>query len=171
MSLFQLVEALNGNMPDGVNSSAGDAALWSGRSVVGGSDAHTLATVARAHTEVPGARNREEFLRGLRAGATIPRGRSGSYAQLVGDITRVAAAGYRKVLGGALHGSSAAAVASMLLVLPLTGLIPLFAFVARAHASMACHRDARRLESWPGFVPTPRTNAFARALSFEEAAR
>jgi hypothetical protein len=44
--------------------------------LVGGSDAHALAHVARAFTTVPGARTKEELLAGLRTGVTAPSGRS-----------------------------------------------------------------------------------------------
>jgi predicted metal-dependent phosphoesterase TrpH len=54
----------------------------------GGSDAHTLARVARTYTEVP-ARDREEFLAGLRAGHGQVRGDHGSTARLAADIYRV----------------------------------------------------------------------------------
>ena len=53
-----------------------------GMASLGGSDAHSLAHVARAFTTVPGARTREDFLAGLRTGLCVPSGRSGSYARL-----------------------------------------------------------------------------------------
>jgi predicted metal-dependent phosphoesterase TrpH len=83
------VETLNGMMPRTSNDHAGAAARAAARPAVGGSDAHTLASVARAFTEVPGARSRVEFVAGLRAGLTLPRGRAGSYARLTGDVAAV----------------------------------------------------------------------------------
>lgn len=92
-----LVESRNGMMPRVTNDVARRAGALRRRGLAGGSDAHTLATVARAFTIVPGARTRAEFLAALRRSATIPAGRSGSYAKLTGDILRI--------LGGALrHG-------------------------------------------------------------------
>jgi predicted metal-dependent phosphoesterase TrpH len=156
LSRVGLVECLNGNMPEGVNSHALEAAAMTGHAAVGGSDAHTLATVARAYTEVPGARSREEYLAALRAGAVVPRGRSGSYAQLVSDITRVTMGAFRDVVSALIQGRGGVVpVLALIPVVPLTTLIPLFAFVARAEAVLTADRDARKLGGWPGRLPTP----------------
>jgi len=167
-----LVESQNGNMPSAVNVLAGRAAERLGLATVGGSDAHTVATVARAYTEVPGARSREEFLAALREGATLPRGSAGSYAQLVADIARVTAGAYRDVFGQALRGKGAwLPVLSVALTVPLTPLIPLFALVAHAQATVAAHRDARRLEQWPGAISPTARRPSASSLALEEAAQ
>ena len=68
-----LVEARNGMMSEAVNARAARAARRARLAMVGGSDAHTLASVARAFTVVPGARPREEFLAGLRRGLHAAR--------------------------------------------------------------------------------------------------
>ena len=68
-------------MSAGSNERARAAGRHAQLAPCGGSDAHTLATVARAYTCVL-ARDRTEFLEGLRAGLTIPAGRSGSYVRL-----------------------------------------------------------------------------------------
>ena len=69
--------------------------------------------MARAFTTVPSARNREEFLAGLRAGLTVSSGGSGSYARLTGEVVRIFAAGHvetlRDVLAGAPSGVGVAA--------------------------------------------------------------
>jgi PHP-associated len=65
-----------------------------GLPAVGGSDAHTPSSVARASTTVVGARDRAEFLAGLRRGLTIPEGASGSYARLTADVARIFGAAY-----------------------------------------------------------------------------
>src|SRR5215470_12851968 len=83
------VEVINGMMPPESNGYARDAAAAAGRASVGGSDAHALPSVARAWTEVPGARTRGDFLEALRQGWTLARGSSGTYARLVGDISTV----------------------------------------------------------------------------------
>ena len=67
-----LIEALNGAMPEGHNERARIVGREAGMAPVGGSDAHSLAHVARAFTTVPGARTKEEFLAGLRTGLTVP---------------------------------------------------------------------------------------------------
>ncbi len=166
-----LVESQNGNMPKTVNVLAGRAAERLGRAKVGGSDAHTVATVARAYTEVPGARSRAEFLAALREGATVPRGSAGSYAQLVGDITRVTAGAYRDIVGRALLGRGGLLpVLAALVTVPITALIPVIAFVARLQGTVAAHRDARRLERWPGFLSSADRRPTPSSLALEEAA-
>jgi predicted metal-dependent phosphoesterase TrpH len=94
---LELVEARNGMMSEAVNAAAARAGRGrgaAGRSLVGGSDAHTLDSVARAYTEVPQARTREEFLEGLRRGLTLSAGLAGGYARLTADVTRIACAAY-----------------------------------------------------------------------------
>jgi predicted metal-dependent phosphoesterase TrpH len=59
---------------------------------IGGSDAHTLESAGSAWTEVPGARNREEFLAGLRRGRGRAAGFAGSYLKLTADVLRIALA-------------------------------------------------------------------------------
>jgi hypothetical protein len=53
---------------------------------VAGSDAHALASVGTTYTEVPGARDKDEFFAGLRAGCGQLGGESGSYWKLTRDI-------------------------------------------------------------------------------------
>jgi predicted metal-dependent phosphoesterase TrpH len=91
-----LVESMNGAMPGSSNRWAGSAGRHAGRPLVGGSDSHTLAGVASAYTEVPGARTRTEFLDGLRRGFTVPAGRSGTYFRLTAEITRIMSGAVRE---------------------------------------------------------------------------
>jgi hypothetical protein len=95
LSELPLVEARNGMMSAAVNAYAAAAARAAGLGMVGGSDAHTLASVAGAFTMVPSARTREEFLDGLRRGMTLPAGTSGSYRRLAADLGRIMAGAYR----------------------------------------------------------------------------
>jgi hypothetical protein len=53
---------------------------------VAGSDAHALASVGTTYTEVPGARDKDEFFAGLRAGYGQLGGDSGSFWKLTRDI-------------------------------------------------------------------------------------
>lgn len=46
---------------------------------IGGSDAHTLNTITRAHTVAPNARTKGEFLEALANGEVMPAGEGGSY--------------------------------------------------------------------------------------------
>lgn len=58
---------------------------------VGGSDAHAAASAGTAYTEVLGARTKDEFLAGLRAGQGRVGGESGSYLKLMRDILLIGA--------------------------------------------------------------------------------
>lgn len=121
-----LVEARNGMMPASTNRYAAAAARAAGLATVGGSDAHTLASVARAWTVVRGARTREEFLNGLRRGLTLPAGDSGSYARLTADVVRLFAGSYGEAARRRPETpAQAIASAAMALALPVLPLIPL----------------------------------------------
>jgi predicted metal-dependent phosphoesterase TrpH len=129
-----LVEARNGMMSAAVNECAVRAVRASRKGAVGGSDAHTLASVAGAWTVVPGARTREDFLDGLRRGLTLPAGRSGGYARLTADVIRIAAGAYRSAARGSVHGHlGAARLLAMVAGLPLAPLIPLITAAVFLH--------------------------------------
>jgi predicted metal-dependent phosphoesterase TrpH len=167
-----LIEALNGAMPEAHNEQARMVGRESGMAQVGGSDAHSLAHVARAFTAVPGARTKEEFLAGLRKGLTVPCGRSGSYARLTGEVSRIFAAGYRETLEDALRGRpSPLRVAASLALAPFLATIPLFTLAVHAHERSfgARHfRAFREAFGWPA-LPSPRPTT-PLTPSLEEAA-
>ncbi len=81
-SRFPAVETLNGQMRASANRYAAAFATRLRKVAVGGSDAHTLAGLGRTYTEVPGARNRDEFLTGLRHGRSLVAGESGNLWKL-----------------------------------------------------------------------------------------
>lgn len=83
---FHGVETLNGQMLKWSNRLADDFARQYGKPVVGGSDSHTLGGVGRTFTEVPGARDANEFLAGMRRGQSIAIGDSGDYFKLTSAI-------------------------------------------------------------------------------------
>ncbi len=83
---FPGVEALNGHMLPASNENAAMLARRFRKIAVGGSDAHALASVGTAYTEVRGARNKDEFMAGLRAGYGRVGGESGNYWKLTRDI-------------------------------------------------------------------------------------
>jgi predicted metal-dependent phosphoesterase TrpH len=167
-----LVEALNGAMPEGHNEQARLAGRATGMAAVGGSDAHSLAHVARAFTTVPGARSREEFLAGLRRGLSVPCGRSGSWARLTTEVARIFAAGYRETAREALAGSpEALRVAASLALAPFLPLIPLFTLGVYLHERRFGRRHFRAFQEafgWP--VPPGRRPAPLGAASLGEAA-
>jgi predicted metal-dependent phosphoesterase TrpH len=83
---FPAVEARNGQMLPSANEHAAAFAWRRGKVQVAGSDAHALASVGTAYTEVPGARDKDEFFAGLRAGHGRLCGESGGYWKLTRDI-------------------------------------------------------------------------------------
>jgi len=91
-SLFPAYETRNGQMLPGHNQSAEEVARRLGKAAVGGSDAHALASAGTAYTVVPGARNKSEFLRGLRAGRGVAAGEHGGYTKLTRDVFAIVGA-------------------------------------------------------------------------------
>jgi predicted metal-dependent phosphoesterase TrpH len=85
-SVFPCFETLNGAMPARSNHLAGELAAHMGKSPMGGSDAHTMRGVGSAFTDVPGARNKAEYLQAVREGQGIVRGESGSFSKLTHDV-------------------------------------------------------------------------------------
>ncbi len=84
------LEVRNGHIPGINNRLAERLASHRGALALSGSDAHTLQGAGRTWTRVPGARTREEFLRGLRAGHGRVEGEHGSYATLTAAVWRTA---------------------------------------------------------------------------------
>ncbi len=107
-------ETRNGHVPPRNNALAESLARYWNKIALGGSDSHSLRGAGRTWTRVPGARNREEFLRGLRAGRGIPEGEHGSAWKLAAGIFDVS------------RGMTVASPATWLLM-PLASLIPLVA--------------------------------------------
>jgi predicted metal-dependent phosphoesterase TrpH len=167
-----LIEALSGAMPEAHNEQARLVGREAGMSPVGGSDAHSLAHVARAFTTVPGARTKEEFLAGLRTGLTVPCGRSGSYARLTSEVSRIFAAGYADTARNLLNGTgSTLRVAASLALAPLLPLIPLFTLGVHLHERRFGARHFRvfqRTFGWPA-LPSERPS-LAPAASLGEPA-
>jgi len=87
--LFPALETLNAALPYASNQPAAALALRNGKIAVGGSDAHTLASLGLACTEVPGARSKAEFLEGLRQGRCRVRGEYGSYWKLTREVLTI----------------------------------------------------------------------------------
>jgi predicted metal-dependent phosphoesterase TrpH len=86
---FPTLETRNGHMLLRANANAAALADWAARAEVGGSDAHAMASVGCAWTTVPGARNRQEYLRGLRAGQGRVRGETGTWYKLTRDVLAI----------------------------------------------------------------------------------
>jgi predicted metal-dependent phosphoesterase TrpH len=93
---FPAMESRNGLMLSGQNQDSQRLAQEWQKIEIGGSDAHALASAATAYTEVPGARNKEEFFAGLRAGKGRVAGGSGNYLKLTRDVLLIGAAAMRE---------------------------------------------------------------------------
>ncbi len=93
---FPAVETRNGHMLPGSNGQAARYARRLRKRRVGGSDAHTLASAGTAYTWVPGARDKHEFLQGLRRGRARVCGGCGSYFKLTRDAFLITGAMMRE---------------------------------------------------------------------------
>ena len=87
---FPAIEARNSHVLQSANGHAANLARHWNKIAIGGSDAHALPSVGTAYTEVPGARDKEEFFAGLRSGMGRVAGESGSFAKLTRDVFLIA---------------------------------------------------------------------------------
>jgi predicted metal-dependent phosphoesterase TrpH len=87
---FPAVETRNSHMLEAANAHAATLARRWEKVGIGGSDAHALASVGTAYTEVPGARDKDEFFAGLRAGRGRVAGESGCFSKLTRDVFLIA---------------------------------------------------------------------------------
>jgi predicted metal-dependent phosphoesterase TrpH len=87
---FPAIETHNSLLLPKANEQAAHLARQWGKIAVGGSDAHALPSVGTAYTEVPGARDKEEFFAGLRNGAGRVGGESGGFSKLTRDVLLIA---------------------------------------------------------------------------------
>ena len=87
--LFPAVETLNGQIPQSNNFAASLLARDWGKAVVGGSDAHTMASLGSTYTEVSSATDIRSFLQGLARGNGVTRGESGNYFKLTRAISEI----------------------------------------------------------------------------------
>jgi predicted metal-dependent phosphoesterase TrpH len=113
---FPAIESRNGHMLAGQNEDSQELARQWRKIEIGGSDAHVSASAATAYTEVPGARNKEEFFAGLRAGKGRAAGHSGNYMKLTRDILLIGAGAMREQRWTAL-------LAPLALLVPVAALL------------------------------------------------
>jgi predicted metal-dependent phosphoesterase TrpH len=83
---FPAIETRNSHMLEATNGYAASLAERWDKIAIGGSDAHALPSVGTAYTEVPGARDKEEFFAGLRSGQGHVAGESGCFSKLTRDV-------------------------------------------------------------------------------------
>jgi predicted metal-dependent phosphoesterase TrpH len=86
---FHGIEAVNGQMLSCANRLAAEFADRFNKPAIGGSDAHTLHCAGKTYTDVPHARNAQEFLAGIRRGHCVPAGESGDYWKLTGAVLSI----------------------------------------------------------------------------------
>jgi predicted metal-dependent phosphoesterase TrpH len=84
------LEAINGTRLPSQNRTAMCLAAATGKHTLGGGDSHTGRGIGLTWTEVPGARTREEFMQGLRAGRGIAGGAHGGIRTMSSDLWRFA---------------------------------------------------------------------------------
>ena len=83
---FPAVETRNSHMLESANADAAALAVQWEKIAIGGSDAHAIASVGTAFTEVPGAQNKEEFFAALRRSQSRVAGESGCFTKLTRDV-------------------------------------------------------------------------------------
>jgi predicted metal-dependent phosphoesterase TrpH len=89
--LFPAMETLNGHIPAINNRAAARLAEDWQKAAVGGSDAHTIETLALTYTEVSGATSVPSYLEAVRQGRGQVAGASGNYAKLTKAVLGIGA--------------------------------------------------------------------------------
>jgi predicted metal-dependent phosphoesterase TrpH len=147
LARFPAVETRNGQMIERANRGAAAFASHGKKIAIGGSDAHTLASLGRTYTQVESARTSEEFLAGLRQSRSVVHGESGDYMKLTRAIFDIGTELMREHKGA-------------LLLAPLIALIPAITLVNYALEIWFAEKWSRRVERL--WTPAP-------ALSVQEA--
>lgn len=84
------LEVINGTRQPSQNRTAVCLAAAAGKHMLGGGDSHTVRGIGLTWTEVPGARTKDEFMTGLRAGRGIAGGAHGGIRTMSSDLWRFA---------------------------------------------------------------------------------
>jgi predicted metal-dependent phosphoesterase TrpH len=140
---FPAVETRNSHMLERANANAAKLAKRWQKIEIGGSDAHALPSAGTAYTEVPGARDKEEFFAGLRNGMGRVAGESGCFSKLTRDVFIVAYEMMREKNWTAL-------------LSPLSVLIPAFTFLNYCEDEKFCRRWGTELLGQPEVRKRPR---------------
>ena len=89
LSSFEILEGINGALDEGHNLiTQRISELFPGKSMIAGSDAHTLLRLGTCFTACPAA-NRREFLQQIRAGSTLIGGSYGHFHHRLNDAVGV----------------------------------------------------------------------------------
>ena len=131
------LEVINGTRLPSQNRTAMCLAQATGKHVLGGGDSHTGRGIGLTWTEVPGARNREEFMAGLRAGRATAAGNHGGHRTMLSDMWRFAgsfiAEGVSGIAASPIHWRGYACTFGGVLGLPVMPLVMTGAFVHFLH--------------------------------------
>jgi hypothetical protein len=147
---FPGVEVRNGHVLERCNRLAERLAERSGRAKLGGSDAHTLGSLGSVSTRVPGARNKAEFLDGLRRGRGQVQGGSGSFWRLTRDVLQI---------GAALMEEKPVAT----LLAPLALAVPVVTMANYVVEDLFARHWGSRWERWRGLEKRPSTGGMRAA--------
>ena len=131
-ALFPAVETLNGAMLPVANRYARAMAAGFRKIAVAGSDSHTLAHLGHTYTQVHGARTPDEFLAGLKCGASTVGGESGDYGKLTRAVLHI---------GFSMMRERPWTIA----LSPLAALVPVVTFVNLLQEIAFAHRWGRAL--------------------------
>jgi predicted metal-dependent phosphoesterase TrpH len=140
---FPAVEILNGQMLAAANRYAEAFAARNRKATVAGSDAHTLASLGRTYTRVPSARDRREFMEGLKRGQGTAIGDSGDYIKLTRAVIEI---------GFELLNEKRWTT----LLSPLMAAIPLVTLAHLALETVFAHKWGRRVAGLLDAVPVQR---------------
>jgi predicted metal-dependent phosphoesterase TrpH len=155
-SAFPGVEVRNGHVPKRSNNLAERMAGRSGKTRLGGSDAHTLHSLGSVCTHVPGARNKAEFLEGLRRGHARPEGTSGNFGRLTRDVLQICASVMEEK-------------PLTMLLAPAVLAVPVITLLNYVTEDLFARRWGSRWERWRGLETRPSTGGM-RAASGEASA-
>jgi predicted metal-dependent phosphoesterase TrpH len=140
---FPAIETRNSHMLERANAHAAKLAKRWQKIEIGGSDAHALPSAGTAYTEVPGARDKEEFFRGLRSGMGRVAGESGCFRKLTRDVLVIACEMMREK-------------AWTTLLSPLGLLIPAITYLNYENENRFCRRWEAELFGQPETRKRPR---------------
>jgi predicted metal-dependent phosphoesterase TrpH len=142
---LSLIEERNGMMPSAINAWAARAGAAHRLAPVGGSDGHTLATVARAWTAAACPPEPAAFLAAVRAGAGQVGGTHGGYWRTTFDVLQNFGFAWRELLPKACCTPADAArllaVAGLTLAMPVAPLVTAALFVREL---LFAHRFGRQ---------------------------
>ncbi len=133
---FPAVETRNSHMLESANVDAAALAAQWDKIAIGGSDAHAIASVGTAFTEVLGAQNKEEFFAALRHGQSRVAGESGCFMKLTRDVLSIGFDMMREKYWTAL-------------LTPLAILVPAITYLNYCRESTFRRRWARRVLNQP----------------------